>query len=147
MAEQLASHTVITSPTSVHIAGGGILISQGILHDVSWSVEPYTFKFDLKILPLTQFDLIIGMDWLENRSPMQIHWKFKWLQFFHEGSIVQLQGLIQETPEHLLLQLSYATIEASVPDFSAVPEDLQQLVHAYADLFAPPSGFISSQSL
>jgi hypothetical protein len=55
------------------VAGGGILISEGTLYDVAWSMDSYSFQSDLKILPLTQFDLIIGMDWMELHNPMQIH--------------------------------------------------------------------------
>jgi hypothetical protein len=76
---QLSSQTLVSNPTSVHVAGGDILISEGTLYDVAWSMDSYSFHSDLKILPLTQFDLIIGMDWMELHSPMQIHWKNKWL--------------------------------------------------------------------
>lgn len=54
--------------------------------------------------------------------------------------MVHLQGLLHDEPEHLLLQLCCATTENAMPDFSAIPEDLKDLVHAYADLFAAPSG-------
>ena len=51
--KQLSSQTFISSPTIVHVAGGGILLSEGILYDVSWSIGPYSFQSDLKILPLS----------------------------------------------------------------------------------------------
>jgi hypothetical protein len=47
--------------------------------------------------------------------------------------MVQLQGLLNDEPEHLLLQLCWATTETTMPDFSAVPPELQELVHTYAD--------------
>jgi hypothetical protein len=47
--------------------------------------------------------------------------------------MVQLQGLLNDEPEHLLLQLGWATTETIMPDFSAVPLELQELVHTYAD--------------
>ena len=71
--KQLSSQTVVSHPTSVHVAAGGILVSKGILHNVTWCIASCSFVSDLKILPLTHFDLIIGMDWPERFSPMQIH--------------------------------------------------------------------------
>ena len=46
---QLSSQTVTTHPTSVHVAGGEILISQGILHNVTWNIDSCSFVSDLKI--------------------------------------------------------------------------------------------------
>jgi hypothetical protein len=31
------------------------------------------FEHDLRILPLDSYDLILGMDWLELYSPMEVH--------------------------------------------------------------------------
>jgi len=40
---QLSSQAVVSSPTSVHVAGGGILISNEILHDVTWCIDNHCF--------------------------------------------------------------------------------------------------------
>jgi hypothetical protein len=40
----------------------------------AWSVQGLQFTSTLKIFPLTTFDMILGMDWLEQYSPMKIHW-------------------------------------------------------------------------
>jgi hypothetical protein len=63
--QQLSSQIVSTKPTTVHVAGGSILLSQGILKNVTWCIDNHSFQFDLKILPFTHFDLMIGIDWLE----------------------------------------------------------------------------------
>jgi hypothetical protein len=47
--------------------------------------------------------------------------------------MVQLQGLLNDEPEHLLLHLCWAATETTMPDFSPVPPELQELVHTYAD--------------
>jgi hypothetical protein len=51
------------------------------LFDAAWSVQGLQFTSTLKIFPLTAFDMIPGMDWLEQYSPMKIHWLDKWIQF------------------------------------------------------------------
>jgi hypothetical protein len=83
VSSSLASHLngVSSIPTNseVRVAGGGVLIIPAIYHQLSWSVGDCTFQSDFIILPLSSYDLIIGMDWLESFSPMQIHWQQKWL--------------------------------------------------------------------
>jgi hypothetical protein len=74
-------HDVLAQPNtcSVRIAGGGHLCSPATLLNVPWSIGPYQFTSNIRVLPLSAFDMIIGMDWLESFSPMQVHWKHKWL--------------------------------------------------------------------
>jgi hypothetical protein len=56
-----------------------------------------TFVHDFKILSLSGYNLILGMDWLEKYSPMLIHWGQKWLKFMYKGKPVQLQGVLPNT--------------------------------------------------
>ena len=71
--KQLSSQTILQHKTSVSVAGGGILISPGIIQNVVWFIDDCSFNANLKLLPLTHFDIILGMDWLEQYSPMQVH--------------------------------------------------------------------------
>jgi len=73
VAAQLSRVSVKQSPCTVRIAGGGTLTSLVILLAVQWSIGQVAFTSDLQVLPLTAFDMIIGMDWLESFSPMQVH--------------------------------------------------------------------------
>jgi hypothetical protein len=41
--------------------------------DCQWLRGGNTFVHDFKILSLSGYDLILGMDWLEKYSPMSIH--------------------------------------------------------------------------
>ncbi|XP_066314872.1 uncharacterized protein [Miscanthus floridulus] len=135
---QLSSQVVLPHQISVSVAGGGVLTTKGILHNVNWSIDHVSFVYDFKILPLTHYDIILGMDWLEQFSPMQIHWKHKWIQIHYKESTITIQGIQSMLPEKLLLQVCCATVEISVPDFSGLPSELQNLLQHYAHLFAPP---------
>ncbi|CAD6224880.1 unnamed protein product [Miscanthus lutarioriparius] len=53
----------------------------------------HPFQHDLKILQLDSDDLILGMDWLERYSPMEIHWKAKWISIPCDGTQLVLHGL------------------------------------------------------
>jgi hypothetical protein len=78
------------SHVKVQIANRGILHCSSVLTDVEWSVEGYKFVSHLKVLPLGHFDMILGMDWLESFSPMQVHWRHKWMAIPYQGSTAVL---------------------------------------------------------
>jgi hypothetical protein len=39
----------------------------------SWWVQKHQFHSDFKVLPLGCYDVILGMDWLKEHSPMDVH--------------------------------------------------------------------------
>lgn len=55
------------------------------------------------LLPLSAYDVIIRMDWLEAHSPMQVHRLQKWLAIPYQGQFVLLQGLDGVSPSHLYI--------------------------------------------
>ena len=122
------------------MAGGGVLASPGILQNAVWFIDDCSFNVNLKLLPLTHFDIILGIDWLEQYSPMQVHWKFKWIQFQYGDSQVQLQGLLPPSTESLLMQVCFVVIDSTQPELSELPEDLQSIIQQYQHLFDPPVG-------
>ena len=56
-------------------------------------MQGHTFKYDFKALALGGYDLILGMDWLEQWGEMVCQWKEKWVQFQLDGHVIKLQGL------------------------------------------------------
>jgi hypothetical protein len=51
-------------------------------------------QVDARVLGMTAYDLILGMDWLEQHGPMTCDWLMKWVEFDYQGSIVRLQGIL-----------------------------------------------------
>lgn len=138
--QQLSSQTIISQPSSVSIAGGGLLHSAGILQHAALFIDDYSFTANLKVLPLVHFDVILGMDWLEEHSPMHVHWKYKWLQFQSGDSHITLQGLSPSCSDTLLLQVCFAIPESDGTQLSAMPKELQSLLQQFQHLFDPPVG-------
>jgi hypothetical protein len=54
-----------------------------------------------KVLDMGAYDLVLGMDWLEQFSPMVCDWLGKWIEFPYEGSTVRLQGILHTTSSEL----------------------------------------------
>ena len=62
----------LNHPLSVRIANGGTIHCCQELPNCTWWMQGYNFRSDFGILPLGLYDVILGMDWLEFFSPMQI---------------------------------------------------------------------------
>ena len=131
----------------MQVAGGGVLQSSLLLRQVRWTVGSCSFRTDFRVLSLGNFDAILGMDWLEAYSPMQVHWALKWLAILYDGKAQVLQGLLPDEPEQLVLQ-----IEDTAPAFSSdhevitVPAPISQLIEEFSDLFKPPTSLPPSRT-
>jgi hypothetical protein len=146
LATKLQNIYVQSSPCRVQIAGGGIFLSAATLLNVPWSIGQYTFTSDLRVLPLTAFDMIIGMDWLESFSPMQVHWKDKWLSIPYEGTSIVLQGDLADTPEALFLQV-YALDQPNPPlEPAPLPAEVHALLEQFRDVFQQPDSLPPSRA-
>jgi len=53
---------------------------------------------------------MIGMDWLEAHSLMQVDWRNKWLAVPYDGQVRVLQGLALAAPHQMLLHIEVLPI-------------------------------------
>lgn len=138
VASSCAVLQAVDSPISVQVANGQLLTSSKIVPAAIWSMQGLEFQQDLKVLPLSSYDMILGLDWLEKHSPMKIHWAHKWLQLPYKFGMVQMQGILPEVPGKSVLQLlvDQLVTQCAVTD---MPSEVQSLVDDFADLFEPPS--------
>lgn len=60
-------------------------------------MQGHVFKSNFKLLNLGSYDVILGMDWLEQFSPMKVDWVNKWLEIMLEGKLITLQGITTQT--------------------------------------------------
>jgi hypothetical protein len=100
-----SSHTFISSeiaakcsalselhpPLTVQVANGQTLLCSSHIPSAVWFLQGCQFTSDLKVLPLSTYDMILGLDWLELHSPMEVHWAQKWIHLQHQGHSVHLQ--------------------------------------------------------
>jgi hypothetical protein len=146
VAARLTDVTPLPSPSFVQVAGGGILCCNSVIKNAIWAVSGYSFQSELRVLPLAAYDVIIGMDWLEQHSPMKVHWKDKWLEIPYHGHTIALRGEAPPPADQVLLQICFATddgpIESSV---SLLPEEIQSLVSQFSSLFEEPSSLPPSR--
>lgn len=77
----------------IRVANGTLLQCTHEIPNCIVKIQGHCFKMNLKLLPLQCYDIILGIDWLEQHSPMEVHWKLKWLSLDYLGSKIQLFGL------------------------------------------------------
>jgi hypothetical protein len=109
----LSGFVPLDTPLSVRVANGNVLLCSVELPNAEWSVQGVTFSSTFKVLPLPFYDIILGMDWLENLSPMTVDWKHKWLSVPLAGSTVLLQGCHPLVPVGTLLEVPQVAVNSA----------------------------------
>jgi hypothetical protein len=122
----------------LQVANGESLCCSAVLPQASWSVQEYSFVTDMKILELQHFDMILGMDWLEQFSPMTVHWKHKWMAIPYEQSTAFLQGILPVLPNEVVVHVC-ALVDASDIAHTDLPPEVALILKEFALTFAAPS--------
>lgn len=147
LAAKLHHQDSVHLSSCVQVAGGGVLQSSLLLRQVQWSVSSCLFSTDFRVLSLGTFDAILGMDWLEAYSPMQVHWGLKWLAIPYGDRIQVLQGLPPDEPDHILFHIDDSvSASSSAVDTVPVPAPIQQLIDEFSELFEPPNALPPSRA-
>lgn len=93
LAEQLLEWTPLPHPVQIRVANGTLLQCTHEIQQCLMVIQGHCFYVNQKIFPLQCYDIILGIDWLAQHSPMEVHWKLKWLSFIHMSKKIHLIGL------------------------------------------------------
>lgn len=138
LASKLQGVSTLQSALSVQVANGARLTYCAHLPHASWSVNGYEFISDLKILSMSSYEMILGMDWLEAFSPMKIHWKHKWISLPYNGDTVYLFGNLQELSVDSVIQVCSVEVSVTEGVSVSIPVDIQHLIEEFSLLFEVP---------
>lgn len=151
MVQKLGLAVAVCPSASVKMADGNCIVSDKLVRIVEWWAFDHVFHTDMRVLPLSAFDAILGYDWLRKHSPMQCDWERKVLQIVDEGVKVTLwgDGVEKQTAVHdvSMLQVnkwicsndiwSFVLLEAMQgKEEGDKAREVQQLLHE--DIFAVP---------
>lgn len=150
----------LPTPLKVQVASGGVLHCDSIVTQCEWFTQGYTFRTDLRVLPLTSYDMILGIDWLATHSPMTVDWCNRVLTISAHRQSITLCGIkpalntcALATPRQMqafgyrhavahLVQLC----ELSTPvTIEQIPEVVQKVLQDYATVFDEPTGLPPSR--
>jgi len=123
-------------PLSVQIANGAVIQSTAQLVQSPWTADDHTFITDFRFIPLGAYEGIIGMDWLEQHSPMLVDWAQKWMNVPHLGGRATLIGVApgSEPPANSVLSALFA--DDKLPIHPAVVPLLEE----FSSVFKAPDG-------
>lgn len=139
LADQLPQLLWTPTAAAVKVANGGIMQCSASILACPWIVSSCHFQQDLKLLPLDDYDLILGMDWLEKYSPMKVDWKHKWLCIPYKGSSVLLQGISSDSDTALVIQILLEQLQAHSVEPLELPSEISILLQEFHEIFATPS--------
>lgn len=91
-------------PLSVKVANGQVIQCTEEVKALQWWLQGHTFQMDAKVIPLGAYDIILGMDWVENHNPMTCDWKKKWIEFSHNDQKIRLLGIPPQDNDQVVLR-------------------------------------------
>ncbi|XP_019163173.1 PREDICTED: uncharacterized protein LOC109159525 [Ipomoea nil] len=77
----------------VTVANGEIMSCDSVCCGLKWQVQDETFERDLIVLRLGGCDMVLGMDWIDSYSPIQLHTRPPGISFYKDGKRVLLKGM------------------------------------------------------
>jgi hypothetical protein len=153
-AGQLNYHIANTVATKVIMAGGDSLNTSAIMTDVCYTMQRETFTNNFKLLQLRGYDIILGCDWIKTHSPIGLD-----LRDYSRQLIIQvtfadftappagpelkaskLEKYCRTDIMGYVVQVHLMQSEQASPDIHTLPPKIQQVLHAYADVFSDKVG-------
>jgi hypothetical protein len=107
VASQVSNLQPMATPLTVQVANGQSLQCSLHILDAQWSIQHCQFTSDIKVLPLSSYDMILGLDWLEAHGYNLIMKviQFSWWVFYLsmlglrlQPSQISLLGLLKSRP-------------------------------------------------
>jgi hypothetical protein len=145
-----------TVAQTVLVAGGGELISDGIVPLCKFKIQDTNFQQDCKILPLKGYDMVLGANWLKQHGPNYTDWEHRSISITIEGqwctfldravptsdTLISAQAcskLLRQGAQAYLIRVTSQSTEAA-PTPRANQSEIADILEQYADIFAEPTG-------
>ncbi|KAK3151411.1 hypothetical protein QOZ80_3AG0245520 [Eleusine coracana subsp. coracana] len=101
LADRIGCSQSLIRPRKVKVASGNFIQCNSEIKNFTWWVPNSTFQHDMKVLQLGGYDVILGMDWLEQRGLMNCQFAEKCVEFQYENKIVRLQGILDKIGDNI----------------------------------------------
>lgn len=157
--EQLAQANkgvqLLPKSSRVWVADGGELICLSFVPGCAWYSQGHEFYIDLKVLALVKYDVILGMDWLEEHNPMTLDWREESIEIQTPAGPLRLLGQEASSIECQVvnnLQLQAPCNQEAITHIvhlcmvvpesektKAIPPSIQAIVNEFPDVFEEPT--------
>lgn len=159
--KKLAICTEASGPLVATIADGSTIVSHDLCKEVRWQIQQYTFKFDLRVLNIGGWDVILGVDWMYQFSP--ISFDFKTLKISlstDDDQHVVLQGTldspsvkrmsgkdVRKFQSEVAASRSTCQVTPLSAELSTLPVEISELLSEFPDVFDTPKELPPNRSL
>jgi hypothetical protein len=142
------------STTTVHVAGGGALLSSGHIPDTAFSINGFPFTNSFTLLDLKGYDLVLGCDWMQKHSPVTFDWEGKCIKVTtlnknlvtlpdastlskkHWIDAATVDKLLAKGSTGYLLQMQTSEAHGNI---QIIPAALTPVLSQYTELFQAPT--------
>nr|XP_027071642.1 uncharacterized protein LOC113696426 [Coffea arabica] len=155
---QLPYHSI--SPFTVTLADGTDITNGVISPNVSWVIQDYRFQFDLKIMELGGWDIILGVDWMCQFSPITFDFHSLSIALSDKESLLHLQGLVNQPAMRLVRGKDLRTFiqekqtscvaletEATKGSEDQLPDSIGRILQQHSEVFSTPKGLPPEREL
>ncbi|XP_071906170.1 uncharacterized protein [Coffea arabica] len=152
-------HREVT-PFTITLADGTDITSGAVCPGVQWLIQDYQFRFDLKVMELGTWDIILGVDWMYQFSPITFDFHSLSISLSSSGSLLHLQGLVNQPVMELVRGKDLRTFieekrrhcaalqaESQQHQQVDVPEQVEAVLRQYPQVFATPTGLPPEREL
>ncbi|KAJ3689593.1 hypothetical protein LUZ61_018757 [Rhynchospora tenuis] len=127
-----------SNPMAVMVANGNKMVTDLECKAFKFSLQGHEFTKDMRVLDVTGYDLILGLDWLTELGPMWIDWGKGCIAFKRNGTDIHLQ--VQE-------ELAEVQLCQQVFNLKKEAADGNEVLIAHLFLVKPESHINKSEKL
>ena len=80
----------LVQPFSVIVRNGACVTSKAICPKVVWGINQHRFCYDLKVMDLSGWDMILGVDWMTQFSPITFDFHKLTISLQDQGEAIHL---------------------------------------------------------
>lgn len=155
LAKQLRLPLNTCKPFTVTVANGDKLSCDTVSSNVKWSMATKEFTAAMHILPLGGYDMILGVQWMKNVSPVifdfskgtiSINWQQERLTLHPDNRMPNITiepeatRNIRYNSEEVYFLVQITTIDTNKEEKVKASEEIRTLLEEYSDIFSTPKG-------
>jgi hypothetical protein len=95
LAHKLQNSLTTITPITVQAANGGKMTCTSVCKGLKWEIQGVCFEADVFIMDLSNYDMMLGVQWLSMLGDILCNYKHLWMSFDWQGQRVLLK---EESP-------------------------------------------------
>ncbi|XP_071901188.1 uncharacterized protein [Coffea arabica] len=135
--------------------------SNAICPNMHWKINQHSFRFDLKVMELEGWDIILGVNWMTHFSPIIFDFQQLRISQHSEGNKIHLHGQAEDYDMDLIKGKDLRTFieykrqmclalnckNEIEEETAAIPQEVIKLLQDYDDVFQTPSSLPPNRSI